>query len=85
MAFRLSEDEIRQRLVKLRNLKMMYGNSRQRVSKLLAEVKQFKIDKIKLKQLIKTKDKAIQQLRDQLADKEAQRKELLGFLYRETK
>jgi transposase len=85
MAFRLSENEIRQRLVKLRNLKMMHSKARQRVARLVSEVKQFKADKIRLKQLIRVKDKTIRQLRDQLADKEAQRKELLGFLYQETK
>lgn len=85
MAFRLSEEEIRQRLVKLRNLKTLHGKARQHVAKLLTEVKQFKIDKVRFKQLIQVKDKTIQQLRDQLADKEAQRKELLGFLYKETK
>jgi len=84
MAFHLSEAEIRQRLVEWRNLKMMHGQARQRVAKLLLEIKQFKVDKIRLKQLIRAKDKTINGLRDQLADKEAQRKELLGYLYQET-
>jgi transposase len=85
MAFRLTEQEIRKRLVEWRNLKMLHVKARKRIDELLAQIKQFKIDKTRLKQLIRTKDKTIQELRDQLADKEAQRKELLGFLYKETK
>ena len=85
MAFRLSEKDIRQRLIEWRNLKMMHRQARQRVTKLLTQIKQFQVDKTKLKQLIRVKDKTICQLRDQLADKEAQRKELLGYLYKETK
>lgn len=80
MAFRLSEKDIRQRLIEWRNLKMMHRQARQRVTKLLTQIKQFQVDKTKLKQLIRVKDKTICQLRDQLADKEAQRKELLGYL-----
>lgn len=85
MSFRLSEQEIRRRLTRLRNLEMMYGNTKKRVTALLAEVKKLKNDKVRLKQLIGAKEKTIQELRGQLADKESQRKELLGYLYKETK
>lgn len=85
MAFRLSETEIRRRLTRLRNLEMMHCAARERITKLLANNKQLKDEKVKLKQLINTKDKTIRELRDRLADKEAQRKELLGYLYKETK
>jgi len=85
MAFRLTEQEIRRRLVDRRNLKMLHAKARKRIDELLDQIKQSKTEKARLKQLIRTKDKTIQQLRDQLADKEAQRKELLGFLYKETK
>ena len=85
MAFRLAEEEIRKRLVVWNNLKRLHQVARERIAHLCAENTQLKNGTTKLKQLLKTKDSTIQQLRNQLADKEAQRKELLGYLYRETK
>ncbi len=85
MAFRLAEAEIRKRLVAWRNLKQLYQAARERIARLLVDNAQLKSGKAKLLQLLKTKDSTIQQLRNQLADKEAQRKELLGYLYKETK
>jgi transposase len=85
MAFRLTESEIRHRLTQWRNLKQLHQAARGRIATLLQSNIQLKADKAKLKQIIQTKDKTIRQLRDQLADKEVQRKELLGFLYKETK
>src|SRR3989344_1814424 len=85
MAFRLAEEEIRKRLIAWRNLKQLHRAARERIARLLAENTQLKSGRAKLKQLLKTKDSTIQQLRNQLADKEAQRKELLGYLYKETK
>lgn len=85
MAFRLAEQEIRQRLTRLRNLEMMYRAAKQRIATLLTENKNLKVDKATLTQLAKEKEAALKDLRDQLADKEAQRRELLGYLYKETK
>lgn len=85
MAFRLAEAEIRKRLVAWRNLKRLHQAARERIARLLLENTQLKGTATTLKQLLTTKDATIQQLRDQLADKEAQRRELLGYLYKETK
>jgi len=85
MAFRLTEAEIRKRLVAWRNFKQLHRAARARIARLLAENTQLKRAQAKLKHIIKTKDATIQQLRNQLADKESQRKELLGYLYKETK
>jgi len=85
MAFRLPEPEIRRRLIRLRNLEMMYRSAKERITKLATDNKKLKQEKSRLKQLIHTKDQTIQELRDHLSDKEAQRKELLGYLYKETK
>ena len=80
MAFRLAEEEIRKRLVVWNNLKRLHQVARERIAHLCAENTQLKNGTTKLKQLLKTKDSTIQRLRNQLADKEAQRKELLGYL-----
>lgn len=85
MAFRLSEQEIRNRFIRLRNLEMMYRGAKERITKLLTENKQLRTEKKTLKQLVQTKEAALKKLRDQLADKEVQRKELLGYLYKENK
>lgn len=84
MAFRLTEAAIRQRLVAWRNLKRLHRAARARIARLLVENTRLKNSHLTLKELLTTKDQTIQQLRDQLADKEAQRKELLGYLYKET-
>lgn len=85
MAFRLASAEIHQRLVEWRNLKRLHRAARERIARLLAENTQLKNGMTTLKQMLTTKDRTIQQLRNQLADTEAQRKELLGYLYKETK
>lgn len=85
MAFRLSEEAIRRRLIEWRNLKHLHITARERITVLLVQIKQLTEEKATLKRLLTQKDTVIQALRDQLADKEAQRKELLGYLYKETK
>lgn len=85
MAFRLSEETIHHRLIEWRNLKRLRTTARERITALLVQIKQLTEEKAGLKRLLIQKDTAIQELRDRLADKEAQRKELLGYLYKETK
>lgn len=85
MAFRLSEEKIRHRMIEWRNIKRLHQAARTRIVALLAEIKRLTVEKASLKRLLTQKDTVIQALRNQLADKEAQRKELLGYLYKETK
>jgi hypothetical protein len=85
MALRLSEETINKRMIEWRNLKQLHATARTRVSDLLSALKKLKAEKGALKALLKQKDAVIQALRNQLADKEVQRRELLGYLYKETK
>lgn len=85
MASSLSEETIRQRMQEWRNIKHLHTVARNRIIVLLARIKQLTVEKTALKDILSQKDTIIQTLRSQLADKEAQRKELLGYLYKETK
>lgn len=73
------------RLQQLRNVTRLHAVARQRLIKLVQKLKEAHQVQAELKRLLKEKDKTIEQLNHQLLDKEAQRKELIGYLYKETK
>lgn len=81
----LTQTDIKQRMIEWRNFKRLHTIARKRITVLLTTIKQLTNEKMGLKALLQEKDTLVQQLRNQLADKEAQRKELLGYLYKETK
>lgn len=85
MALRVPETEIRQRFIEWRNLKQLQVKARLRIAKLVAQLKEERRQKAELKQLLQAQAATINQLQNALADKEAQRKELIGYLYKETK
>lgn len=75
MSRKLPNSEIKQRLQQLRNVTKLHAIARQRLLEALATIKA-------LKALLASQDARIAELETKLADKEAQRKTLAGYLYK---
>ena len=75
MAIKLSDSEIKHRLVQLRNITKLHAIARAKLLEALATIKE-------LRALLKAKDARIAELEATLADKELQRKTLSQYLYK---
>ncbi len=75
MSRKLSDSEIKQRLQQLRNVTQLHAIARQKLQEALASLRE-------LRAQLASKDARIAELEMKLADKEAQRKTLAGYLYK---
>lgn len=85
MPFRLPEEEIRRRFVRLSNLERLHAAAEARVKILASALKTAQEQTAQLSTLLAEKDARITHLEAQLSDKESQRQELLRMVYKKTR